>query len=220
MKTKTKNWIKPGALCNCNGEGSDTLIIRAVDKEKERASVCVFREDTNLSLKQAQEQWQCGFYCWESFDKLHQEWLSVPAQEFNLVKQFGLKKLNATPKPSKLIQMPCPEDIEATLLKHFNIRQKQYLDAGFGVYIGAYLSEKILKIKDDNLNMAVGRIVGHVYVCGMETVFSGYQFDANKQIALLIESLYVDAETVEHFVKTIDKWSNEIYYQSVSKTIG
>lgn len=215
MKTKTKNWIKPGALCNCNGEGGDTLIIRTVDKEKERASVCVLKEGMNLDLKQAQALWQYGFYCWKSFDKLHQELLSIPAAEFNLVKKFGLKKLNAIVRTSsKLIKVPCPDNAEKMLLKHFDITEEQYFDAGAGVYMAAYLSEKMLKLNNRNLDLAVGRIVGYLTILNMNMCLSGVKFEYDKQVALLIESLCVEAKEVDNFVKTMNEWWDAMYRQS------
>lgn len=217
MSETNTDWIKPGALCNCLGEGTDTLLIRTV--ENDRASVCKFKYGVNLTLTEAKEQWQTGFYCWESFHKLHQKFLSNAEKNFNLVDTIGEKKLNsAIRKKIKLVNVPCPDDAEAMLFKYFHIDEEQYLDARYGVYHGAYLAEKILGA--DDLALAIGKIINHLYNNGLSTMFSGHKYDTDKQVTLFIESLGIHEKVAEHFAKTLSEWEEAMYTQSVSKALG
>lgn len=218
MSETNTDWIKPGALCNCLGEGADTLLIRTV--ENDRASVYKFKYGVDLTLAEAKEQWQTGFYCWESFHKLHQKFLSNAEKNFNLVDTIGEKKLNsAIRRKIKLVNVPCPDDAEAMLFKYFRIDEEQYLDAGYGVYHGAYLAEKILGA-DDDLALAIGKIINHLYNNGLDTMFSGHKYDTDKQVALFIESLGIHEKVAEHFAKTLNEWAETMYTQGIRKAMG
>lgn len=218
MSETNTDWIKPGALCNCHGDGTDTLLIRTV--ETDRASVHRFKYSLDLTLVEAKEQWQDGFYCWESFHKLHQDFLSRAEKNFNLVDTFGEKKLNSSIRRKiNLVNVPCPDNAKAMLFKYFSIDEEQYLDAGYGVYHGAYLAEKILGAKDD-LALAIGRIINHLYDQGLDMVFSGHKHDTDKQVALFIESLGIHEKVAGHFAKTLNEWAEAIYYQDIKKTMS
>lgn len=218
MSETNTDWIKPGALCNCHGEGTDTLLIRTV--ETDRASVHRFEYSLDLTLAEAKEQWQDEFYCWESVRRLHQDFLSRAEKNFNLVDTFGEKKLNSSIRRKiNLVNVPCPDNAKEMLLKYFNVDQKQYLDAGYGVYHGAYLAEKILKANDD-FALAIGKIINYIYNQGLDTVLSGHIHDTNKQVALFIESLGIHKKVSEHFAKTLNEWAEAMYYQDIKDATG
>lgn len=115
--------------------------------------------------------------------------------------------------------MPCPDDAEAMLFKYFRIDEEQYLDAGYGVYHGAYLAEKILGA-DDDLALAIGKIINHLYNNGLDTMFSGHKYDTDKQVALFIESLGIHEKVAEHFAKTLNEWAETMYTQGIRKAMG
>jgi len=216
----SQEWIKPGTLCNCNGEGTDTLLIRTVDPSKQCASVAHFRHDIDLSLSQARQQWQNGFYCWESFFKLHQDFIPESFKSFNLVDEFGLKKLETVVKQKiKLVPVPCPDDALNMLLKYFGIDEEQYLDAGYGVYVGAYLAEKILKA-DRKLALAIGQILNHLYELGLDASLSGHESDTDKRVAMFIESLGIHAKVAAHYAQTADDWAGAVYRQDLQKAFA
>lgn len=212
------SWIVPGALCNCSGEGADVLVIRTV--EDDRASVYVLKDGIELTLEQAREQWQEGFYCWESFHKLHREFLNIDEINFNIIEKFSLEALKKIVKKKiKLIQVPCPENAQAMLVKYFGINEMTYLNSGYGTYVGAYLAEKILKTEND-LSMAIGKILNHLYEIGLDSSLSGYEHDTDSSVSRFIESLGVHNKVAKHYAKVANEWAEIMYDQSITKATG
>ncbi len=213
------SWIKPGALCNCAGEGSATLLIHSIDESAQTVSVSHISNDIQKKAP-AKKQWQECLACVESFSKLHQDYLSELEKKFNLIDLFGIDVLE---KPiqykNKLIKMPCPDNILETILQYFNINEDTYSNAGYGTYIGAYLAEKILK-SNRNVSMSIGVLINEIYQCSTEMVFSGDESDSSEKIQMLIESLYISSREAKHFAETIQIWSEAVYYQELHRATG
>jgi hypothetical protein len=217
-ETQDVSWIVPGALCNCKGEGMDTLLIRTI--RDNGASVYVLKDGIGLDLSQAREQWQEGFYCWESFNKLHRDFLDGAEKHFNIIEIFGLEALEKVIKKIvKLIEVPCPENAQEMLEKYFDVKENGYSDAGYGTYVGAYLAEKILKA-DRNLAMAIGKILNHLYEMGLENTLSGYKNDTDGIVTKFIESLGIHNKVAKHYAVTANNWAEVMYDQSITKATG
>lgn len=218
IKVENKEWIVAGALCNCLGEGTDTLLIRTVDSKNRRASVCHFRHSIDLSLEQAKECWQRGMYCWESFDKLYQQYITRAQRNFNLVETFGAEALNVPfVKKFELIDVPFPDNIQKTMQEHFGIDERQYTEKN-GRYIGTYLAEKILGMSDD-LSTAIGVIIFHIARAGVEMALCGEKHDTDGQITLFIKSLGFSNHVADHFVQVLAAWGDASYYQHVGEAL-
>lgn len=215
--SETLDWVKPGALCNCNGEGTDTLVIRTV--EKDRVSVARFDYEAEKSLSVAKKLWQEGFFCWESLHKIHREFIEPAWREFNLCDTHGAKLDSPINRKWKAKPMPCPDDIQEVLFKYFKINEEQYLDAGYGYHLGAYLAEKMLKAERP-LALAIGRIINQIYTNGLEDALSGYQTSTDERIAMLIKSIGIRTEQADYFAKTIGIWGDQMYRQYIKKALG
>jgi hypothetical protein len=214
--SESLDWIKPGALCNCSGEGSDTLIIRTV--EDDRVSVARFNSSAEKSLSAAKKLWQDGFFCWESLAKIHRNFLPPDQLRFNLCDKYGAKldapiNIRWKPKP-----MPCPDDIQLMLFEYFNIQEEEYLDAGFGYHLGAYLAEKMLKAERP-LALAIGCLINQIYLNGLEDALSGYETSTGERISMLIQSIGIGSKQSDYFAKVIGEWSDALYYQSIRKAL-
>lgn len=214
---ETPDWIKPGALCNCNGDGTDTLVIRTV--EKDRVSVARFDDEAEKSLSVAKRLWQEGFFCWESLHKIHREFIEPARREFNLCDTHGAKLTSPINRRWKAKPMPCPDDIQEMLFEYFKIQEEEYLDAGHGYHLGAYLAEKMLKAERP-LALAIGRIINQIYMHGLEDALNGYQASSNERISMLIKSMGIRTEQADYFAKTIGIWGDEMYRQYIKKALG
>jgi len=215
MSNQVQYYIKPGALCNCNGEGDRLLVMRQVEESR----VSVLRiSSVDIPLEEAQRTWQSLFW-WESKEKIHQEFLTDEEKNFNLVERFGAEMDERTEKIPEIHDVPIPDDVDALLLAHWGIDEDTYIRNNRTCYMAAYLANKILEA-DEDLSLAMGKIVLYLMTSGFSNILAGYKPDSVSRITAFICSLGLHKVVAQQYADTYHKWSNEAYRQHVKKAVG